>query len=370
MARGQKVASLGESDARRGHSEVRTICLTYVALFLQSISLNKIRRRPVFRSKIGFVFSGGAARIAQECALTKALMEGLTPSGRKIRPDVVAGTSSGALNAVAVNAILKTKDGKAGKGMSWEDYKKILFDLDDGKIFDITPRGLARIVPRNIPEGFILDTAPLRRLLEEVLQEKMGFRSLGDLYLPTYISVVGRDTGKTLRLYSRDPDPRIRKLPLLDVLMASTAIPVAFKPREIKGLKGSFFDGGVGRDGIPVEAMAAEHCRELYIISRMRGDETMTGVTVFKKRRPRVPKILLNVLLAMEYLIDALFESELDRAPQIARRAFLYLPKLFKQYPLLDFSTQREQYEETLEWAKKHDPVEIKKPRKRFLGLF
>jgi len=30
--------------------------------------------------------------------------------------------------------------------------------------------------------------------------------------------------------------------------------------------KGSFFDGGVGRDGIPVEAMAAEHRRELYII--------------------------------------------------------------------------------------------------------
>ncbi|MQY70387.1 hypothetical protein GH141_00450 [bacterium] len=30
--------------------------------------------------------------------------------------------------------------------------------------------------------------------------------------------------------------------------------------------KRSFFDGGVGRDGIPVAAMVAEHCRELYII--------------------------------------------------------------------------------------------------------
>jgi predicted acylesterase/phospholipase RssA len=325
----------------------------------------------VFRSKTGFVFSGGAARIAQECALTQALMEGLTPYSRRIRPDVMAGTSSGALNAVAVNAILRSKDKSDATSFDWEDYKEILFDLDDGKIFDVTPRGLARIIPRNIPEGFVLDTAPLRRLLEELVVERMGFETLGDLYLPTYISVVQRETGKTLRLSSRDPDPRIRKLPLLDVLMASTAIPVAFKPQEIKGLEGSFLDGGVGRDGIPVEAMFEEKCKELYIISRMRGDETMTGVTVFKKRRPRVPKILLNVLLAMEYLIDALFESELNRATQIAKRAFLYLPELSKQYPLLDFSTQREQFEETLAWAKQHDPVRLKRPkRKRLLGLF
>lgn len=317
----------------------------------------------MFRKKTGFVFSGGAARIAQEAALSQALIEGLTPSGRLIRPDVLAGTSSGALNAVVLNAILKTKDGKTEKGkeFTWEDYKEILFKISDGDIFDLTARGLARIVTRNIPEGFVLDTAPLRRLLAEIAVKMMGFETLGDLYLPTYISVVERETGRTRRLYSRDSNPAIRNLPLVDVLMASAAIPVAFEPVEVKGLKGRFFDGGVGRDGIPVEAMLEEKCKELYIISRMRGDETMVGITTFKEKRPKIPKILLNTLLAMEYLIDDLFESELNLAPRIARRAYLYLPTLARQYPLLDFSTQREQFEETLKWAQKNDPVRIKK---------
>lgn len=317
----------------------------------------------MFRKKTGFVFSGGAARIAQEAALSKALIEGLTPSGRQIRPDVLAGTSSGALNVVVVNAILKTKDGNTEKGkeFTWQDYKEILFKISDGDIFDLSARGLARIVTRNIPEGFVLDTAPLRRLLSEIAVKKMGFETLGDLYLPTYISVVGRKTGITRRLYSRDPDPKIRDLPLVDVLMASAAIPVAFEPVEIKALKGRFLDGGVGRDGIPVEAMSHEKCKELYIISRMRGDETIVGITTFKEKRPKIPRILLNTLLAMEYMIDDLFESELNLAPHIARRAYLYLPRLSKQYPLLDFSTQREQYEETLKWAQNNDPVRIKK---------
>ncbi|MBN2378209.1 patatin-like phospholipase family protein [candidate division WOR-3 bacterium] len=318
-----------------------------------------------FEKKIGFVFSGGAARIAQECALTEALVEGMTPSGKKVRPHVIAGTSSGGLNAVALNAVLRTKDGMGGKhAFDWHDYQRILFSLTDGNVFDITPLGIGKIIIENIPAGFVLDTKPLRKLLSETLS-KMGFDTLGSLYLPTYISVVDRYTGKAYRLFSRDPDPSIRDLPLLDVLMATAAIPVAFEPVKIKGFKGEFFDGGVGRDGIPVEAMIDERCSDLYLITRMRGDETMVGVTAFKEKRPKIPKILLNTLLAMEYMMNDLFECEVDIAPRIARRAYLYLPKLYKQYPLLGFNTQRKQYEETLAWARNNDPVRIKKaPRK------
>ncbi|MBD3286319.1 hypothetical protein GF359_07210 [candidate division WOR-3 bacterium] len=320
----------------------------------------------LFKRKIGFVFSGGAARIAQECALTEALVEGLTPSGKKIRPHVLAGTSSGGLNAVALNAILKTKDGKAsrGEGFDWSDYRNLLFGLTDKKIFDVTPFGIGRIIVENIRKGYILDTAPLRELLTGTL-EKMGFDTLGSLYLPTYISMVDRNTGKTHRLFSRDEDASIRNLTLLDVLMATTAIPVAFKPVMIPGLDCEYFDGGVGRDSIPVEAMLHEKCTDLYLISRMRGEETMVGVTAFSERRNRIPQILLNILLSMEFMIDDLFECEVDIAPRIARRAWLYLPNLSKQYPLLDFSTQHEQYEETLAWARKNDPLRIKKAQRK-----
>ncbi len=317
--------------------------------------------------KVGFVFSGAGARIAQECALSEALIEGLTPSGRKIRPDVVAGTSAGALNAIAVNAVIRSKEQPQAPAFSWDDYKRILFDMKDAKIFNTTARGITKILPRNIPEGFVLDTAPFRKLLEATLK-KMEFDTLGSLYLPTYISVVEKESGRIHRLFSHDPDPAVRDLSLADALMATSAVPVAFKPVKINGLEGEFVDGGVGRDGIPVETMIAERCRELYVISRMRGNDK-TEVAVFRKRRPRMPKILLTALLSTEHLMNNLFEYGLVLAPLIARQAFLYMPKLTKQYPMLGFSTQREQYEETMVWARKNDPLPLKETdlKKRML---
>jgi predicted acylesterase/phospholipase RssA len=318
--------------------------------------------------KVGFVFSGAGARIAQECALSEALIEGLTPSGRKIRPDVVAGTSAGALNAIAVNAVIRSKEQPQAPAFSWDDYQRILFDMDDAKIFNTTAREIAKILSRNIPEGFVLDTTPLRNLLEATLA-KMKFDTLGSLYLPTYISVVEKESGRIHRLFSHNPDPAVRDFSLADVLMATSAIPVAFKPVKIKGLEGEFVDGGVGRDGIPVEAMITEKCRELYVISKMRGGNDETEAAAFRKKRPRMPKILLTGLLSTEHLMNNLFEYGLVLAPLIARQAFLYMPKLSRQYPMLDFSTQREQYEETMIWARKNDPLPLKETdlKKRML---
>lgn len=322
----------------------------------------------MFRSKIGFVFSGAGARIAQEFALTKALMEGLTPSGNQVRPDVTAGASAGSLNAVAVNAILKNrKQGKVSFG--WRDYKKFLFELSNDKVFNTTIKGVRKIITTNIHEGFLLDTSPLRNFFEEVL-ERMGFDTLGSLCIPTYLSVVNHRTGEALRLSSRNPAHA--RLSLADILMASTAIPVVFPSVKIKGLAGEFIDGGTGRDGIPVEALASERCDEIFIISRMRGEyRRRQGFSLGKRRIEKVPRTIDNALFALELLMDSLFACEVDRAPLLAKRAFLYLPKLSTHFPMLDFSTQREQYEETLAWAKQHDPVRLKRPkRKRLLGLF
>ena len=59
--------------------------------------------------RIGFVISGAASRIAQEMVLLKQLVQGRAFhefEGKLIIPNVISGSSSGALNAVALNAIL------------------------------------------------------------------------------------------------------------------------------------------------------------------------------------------------------------------------------------------------------------------------
>jgi predicted acylesterase/phospholipase RssA len=76
-------------------------------------------------------------------------------------------------------------------------------------------------------------------------QTKVGYNTLGDLYLPTYLSVMNQTSGDTLRLYSKDPVHS--KLDLLEVLLASTALPIAFRPRYITGFGDTpFIDGGTG----------------------------------------------------------------------------------------------------------------------------
>lgn len=76
----------------------------------------------------------------------------------------------------------------------------------------------------------------------------MNYYTLGDLYVPTAISVVDQNTGFTLRLWS--DNPQHAKLNLLEVLMASIALPIAFEPRTITGLPGVYIDGGTGVDTV------------------------------------------------------------------------------------------------------------------------
>jgi len=83
---------------------------------------------------IGFSFSGAGARIAQEAALAQALIEGLSPSGEKIIPNVISGASAGTLNAVAVNAVLKSK-ANGDKKFTWNDYTNIFVWFKRWKYF-------------------------------------------------------------------------------------------------------------------------------------------------------------------------------------------------------------------------------------------
>ncbi len=318
--------------------------------------------------KTGFAFAGAAAFIAQEAALAKALMEGKT-LGRSVRPDVVAGTSSGALNAVVVNAILQTIEGNAprggefrwgGPGDAGEDtYYGLLAGLKNRDVFTVSLGALA--------QGGVLDNAPLRRLLEHVVERRLGFATLGDLPLPTWLCVVDRGTGRPLRLSSLHPHHK--NLSLVDVLMASTAIPIVFPPQKIgakmgPGLEGVFFDGGTGPDSIPVEALEDENCDEIFLIDRM-------GSTAATSHKPDLAhasaesasamggfhlEVVENTALGLEYLFRTINTHQIEKASRLASSVWIYEPELANSYGILDFSQEKRQWDETWAWAQKHPP--------------
>lgn len=209
----------------------------------------------VARSKnngIAFSFSGAGGRISQHAALMSCLVNGTFPSGTPIRPDYLAGASSGALSAVLLSAILQTQEQHLSYGISFDEYKQLLFSLNNGDIFADDALAIAEIFTNNIPKGYILDVSPFEATLSKWLSQ-MNYYKLSDLYIPTAISVVERNTGETKRLWS--DDPRHANLSLLEVLMASTALPIAFQPRTITGFPGTYIDGATGGDALPVVAL-------------------------------------------------------------------------------------------------------------------
>jgi predicted acylesterase/phospholipase RssA len=305
-------------------------------------------------ARVAFVFSGAASRIAQEYVLMRRLVEGKAFGGeqpRAVVPALLAGSSSGALSAVALNAILVTegllKGAAACCSFGWKDYEELLAGLRNQDVYvggGIIPEAL-----EIIRCGSVFDTAPLEKLVRRVVETRMGFRVLGDLPVRTCLSVVERDTGRVYRLCSTVH----RDLPLVDVLMASTAIPVAFPSWQLRlpdrDEAVACIDGGAGRDGIPVDAVMGEGCDYLFVIRPMKFEPQKPW-----NKNPRLSRIPIidTAIRTLLYMQEAMLESALLRAPYYARKAaYAYLPELPYNYSFLDFDSSGQQIRETARWA-------------------
>ena len=128
------------------------------------------------------MFTGAAARIAQEAALAEALMEGDVPGCQPLSPVLVIGSSAGAINAVAANAILRHRrlhrhgadlrdagssavsghlQGRRGD-LSWHDYRQLLARLDNDMVYRGGARALVHVAS-HVGNGFLLDSSPSAR---------------------------------------------------------------------------------------------------------------------------------------------------------------------------------------------------------------
>jgi NTE family protein len=165
---------------------------------------------------VAFVLSGGASLGAVEVGMLRALGE------RGIRPDVIVGTSVGALNGAWL----------AGHpDAPIDDLVEVWKGIDRGDVFPADPRrGLLALTGRR---RSLIDEGPLRELIER----HVAFERLEDAPIPLHVVAVEVLTGRDVLLSSG---------PAVDSVLASAALPAVFDPVVIDGVP--YMDGGVGNN--------------------------------------------------------------------------------------------------------------------------
>jgi len=180
-----------------------------------------------------FVLGGGGLLGAHEVGMLRALAEA------GVRPDLVVGTSIGALNGVLVAA--DPADAAARLSRMWQGEELRL-------AFSEKLWGRAARLARSGTHLHSLE--PLRRVLAGVLPGA-GF---SDLELP-FQCVAASIEGATARWFSSGP--------VVPAVLASCAVPGLLPPVEIDGTH--YFDGGLV-DSIPVGRAVALGASTVYVL--------------------------------------------------------------------------------------------------------
>ncbi len=182
-----------------------------------------------------FVLSGGANMGCAQVGMMRALFE------HNITPDLLVGTSVGALNACAV-ATNPTLDGVNDLAELWESLTSA--DIFPGgnlsRAWNIAKRGT-----------YLVDNSGLARVIERATP----IRDLADLQIPVRVVACDLSTGEEI-VFCRGP--------LKDILLASAALPGVFPPMTIDGRV--LVDGGVV-DAVPIWHALSEDIDEIYVLN-------------------------------------------------------------------------------------------------------
>jgi NTE family protein len=181
-----------------------------------------------------FVLQGGGSLAAVQVGMLRALLEA------GIAPDMIVGSSAGAINAVAF-AQDPTDNGLARLERLWVGLRR-------ATVFPLSPRDIVTgLVGRR--DG-LASPRRLRALLARTLETEL----LEDAPIPVHVVATDAASGQAVTL-SRGR--------ALDALLASGAMPGVFPPVPLDGLL--LTDGGVAAD-IPILQAEALGATESYIL--------------------------------------------------------------------------------------------------------
>jgi NTE family protein len=182
-----------------------------------------------------FVLSGGASLGAIQVGMLRALVD------RDVRPDMIVGTSVGAVNGAFL----------ASRGVttaSVDELAALWLGMRRGNVFPVEPlTGLLGFLGarRNL-----VPVAALRRLVTRHTDHEL----LEDLPIPLHVIACDVHTGEEVRLSAG---------PLADAVMASAAIPGVLPPVEWEGRL--LMDGGV-IDNTPISHALELGADHVYVL--------------------------------------------------------------------------------------------------------
>lgn len=195
------------------------------------------------------MLSGGGNQGALEAGVLLALLE------HGIRPQILIGTSVGAINAAAL-AVNPTLEGARWLADLWRQVTRET----------VMPNGYFSMVWRLISgQQSVFTNDKLKSFLESQVSEDI--RTFGDLReAELYVTAVDLHSGE-LRVFGLDPSES-----LIDAVMASTALPPFLSPWQYQGRE--YVDGGVIAD-LPIRVALETKATEIYAIS-IHGRQRMT----------------------------------------------------------------------------------------------
>jgi NTE family protein len=217
-----------------------------------------------------FVFSGGGVFGAMQVGQLTALVE------RGITPDLIVGTSIGAINGAAF-ASDPTLAGLDRLKETWLSMRGP----------DIFPGGAMSRAARALRRGdYVLENRGLRRVVDRIRA-----RTFEQLHTPFHAVTTRLSTGEE-RVFSSGP--------LAPALLASAALPGVFAPIAIDGER--YTDGGVVNN-TPISVAVAQGATRIYVLTCGR-----TNLAARDARRP------LDVMVqAFAHSRARRFEHDLER---------------------------------------------------------
>lgn len=182
-----------------------------------------------------FVLSGGASLGAIQAGMLRALYE------REIRPELIIGTSAGALNGGFVASRPQTTD-------TADELAEVWRDIGRWQVFPPNPLtgflGFFGLKDHLVPDG------SLRR----IVRRQVEFELLEEAAIPFHVIATDALSGRELRL-SRGPAE--------EAVMASAAIPGIFSPVHWEGR--DLIDGGVSNN-TPISHAIELGAETVYIL--------------------------------------------------------------------------------------------------------
>lgn len=230
-------------------------------------------------SKTAFVLAGGGSLGAVEVGMLRAL------AAVGLRPDLIVGASAGAING-AHFAAQPTPEGVSRLEQVWRGIRRR----------DVMPLGLRDLWRIAWRRDHMVDPSGLRHLLERHL----GYRRLEEAQVPMHVVATDRLLGTEVVISAG---------PVVDAVLASTAIPGVFPPVVIGGRE--LIDGGVANN-TPISTAIRLGARRLVVLP--------TGFACALKRVP--DSAIGQALHALSLLVARQLIADIER---YARDAALHV---------------------------------------------